>query len=189
MQQTSLKNSSPKLYSSLKRVYQQSDLHFVEEIYHKACLQDALLEENLTREDGVSYNPRPARIALILISEAKLLDPSTIAASILSCCSPAVLDVHFSEYQSVRNQALQAHFLLKEGFCETYPAEPHLISLALTLDKIRHLHMTSLNAQQIVNQCAETRRWLDTFKPIKEYERLIILINTAINRFLKLDAI
>ncbi len=78
-----LELSSPKLKGTLERLYPKNTALMLADAYMKAMSSGGAIEIDFTREEGVSFNPLPARVALIQLNEAKLDDPETLKTNIL----------------------------------------------------------------------------------------------------------
>ncbi len=75
--------SSPKLKGTLERIYPENVVLTLKDAYKMAMSSGGATEIDFKREEGVSFNPLPARVALIQLDEAKLDDPETLKTSIL----------------------------------------------------------------------------------------------------------
>ena len=91
------------------------------------------LELDLPREEGVSFNPRIARVVSLVIQECDVTDPAQLRIAVYSCVAndriSALPGDVASELASVRDAS------------SGRPAWIQGISLALMLDRVRHLHM------------------------------------------------
>ena len=98
------------------------------------------LEIDFVRPLEVSFNPRPARVGLILIAEGEVRSYSTLAAGVLATIGDrleALEALPLSE--SIRQLALNGIAPL----CTTKNPEAQLIYLSMLLDRARHLHQAS----------------------------------------------
>ncbi len=82
-----IRKHSPNLAGVVERLFDAKDLETIEVAFIKAIEQGGLEELDFTRESGVSYNPRPARIALILLNDAHIRDVEVITDAISGTCS------------------------------------------------------------------------------------------------------
>ena len=105
---------SPHLYGVASRTLDEP-IDKIGEALETAMKNAGAKEFDFEREEGVNYNPRPARVALILIKDAKVRSIKAIAAGIL-----ASVELPF-EVES------------KE--------EKDIIAVANWLDRARHLHL------------------------------------------------
>lgn len=89
-----LDNDSPQLLGLIKR-HLSTHLQILNDAYHLAWERGGCKEDNILREVGVSFNPRPARIATLLLSDGAIRDPDIIRRGLLTSvedcsCLPVV---------------------------------------------------------------------------------------------------
>jgi hypothetical protein len=94
------------------------------------------VEERLTREPEASFNPRPARVALLVMEEGSENHSLAIRAA-LWACSPG--NPEDPAVQRVVDDVRHGRF--HERVAAT-------IAAALLLDRVRHLHMTELEESE-----------------------------------------
>ncbi len=91
------------------------------------------LEPAVPREAGVSFNPRIARVVSLVMQECVSVDPALVRLAVYSCVGSDRIDDLpsdlTSELKSVREASLGG------------PSWAQGISLAIVLDRVRHLHM------------------------------------------------
>lgn len=141
-----VKKLSPHLHSVIQRVFRDAPhAHALLEVsFAHAVEKGGLTELDFTREEGVSFNPRPARVALILLSNAQVTDPEVIAAGMLASSDPLDDLKHLEVAERAR---VLAHAALEppEVIASIDPAirfEVAIVALALWLDRVRHLHQS-----------------------------------------------
>jgi hypothetical protein len=159
---------SPKVFQALARFLGPEELALVELDYTQAQALGGNSERGLMREEGVSFNPRLARIMSIIIRDLAVRDPLVIRAS-LYC---AVLDSGFGveQPQMARSAELdvpaELQSLVGDAAFSSPRAEASLtIRAVIALDTVRHLHQgsssteereaTLLYAQSLVRRLAE----------------------------------
>jgi hypothetical protein len=141
---------SPALAASLSAFFNGAELEFLFASYRLACEVSALNEDRVIRENGAAFNPRPARIAAILIKEGKIRDANTIAAAFLACGEPSKISgLQIADH--ILSLSKQAQHIIKNGAAvHNTSAEALTIAYAIILDGIRHLHMTNMtHAEQL----------------------------------------
>lgn len=159
---------SPKVFQALARFLGPEELALVELDYSQAQALGGNSERGLMREEGVSFNPRLARIVSIIIRDLAVRDLLVIRAS-LYC---AVLDAGFGveQPQMVRGPELdvpaELQSLVSDAALSSPTSEAALtIRGVIALDTVRHLHQgswsederetTLLYAESLVRRLAE----------------------------------
>lgn len=113
----------PALVILLERAFGEGCISLISGDYEFASKAGGNIEmHNLVREEGVSFRPRLARIMSLLLQEIPGVSLETARAAL---------------YAAARVQP--------PGHGAAYP-EAEAIALAIELDAVRHLHMTSLDA-------------------------------------------
>ena len=142
-----VKKRSPHLHSVIQRTFKGDGVahELIERCFSHAVECGGLQELDFVREEGVSFNPRPARVALILLNNAQVNDAEIVAAGILASSSP--LDELKRLDVSERSRVL-AHAAMGTP-AEVIAIEPVIrfdvavVALSLWLDRIRHLHQAA----------------------------------------------
>ncbi len=145
----SIKQYSPHLSFVLARAFPQEALVLFDDAFDAAVKANGMVEEDFEREEGASFNPRPARIALILINDGKVREVNTIASGIIFPSEQSIetnSNKHFSalpeKILEVRNRARD---LLQNP--ESYKANESqaaaTVVLASWLDRMRHLRIAT----------------------------------------------
>ena len=113
-----LSKDSPSLYSHLRRHFSPAELELGESIYSLCFNHSGPEFPEVSREPGMSFNPRPARVAEIILKEAGIKDIKLAYSAMLSL----VPENKRTDFQ---------------GIFQTSPA----VDLAIALDDLRHFHM------------------------------------------------
>lgn len=156
-----IQDSSQHLYQVLRRLFPANLLPLFHHVYDFAYSNGGSLEVDFLRLEGTSYNPRPARIALIMLKEASVCDPVAIAASILITiqaplkCPPS-LDLALDFADHLEDAKVLAHKATSYAdnitphsnqiFAKDISAQDKLtilIALSLWLDRFRHFHQAT----------------------------------------------
>lgn len=121
-----MREDAPALVTLLARAYGEGCIDLVSADYEQAALAGGNIELNgLVREEGVSFRPRLARIATLLMQEVPGLPLDTIRAAFYAAVPASGPVASTGEHQS-------------DAYAE---------QLAIQLDAIRHLHMTQLDPE------------------------------------------
>ncbi len=136
---------SPHLLGTLKRIFTPSDLVFIENTFMVAIECGGAGEIDFIRAENSSYNPRPARVALILIDQLQEKDSRVVTSALLATIPdlrreliPAtVID------EDILNLSLLSQLSPEELTAQQahLPAAASKIALAAWLDRIRHFHL------------------------------------------------
>ena len=148
-----LASESPQLFGTLTRVYAEhpAELAFGAKCFALALANSGRLEIDFQRSEGVSFNPRAARVALILMKDANEFSILALATTILSSIEtvaressppPPPLDLPM-----LREALLLTAFDTDNLRCEFLNSPESPVSRSATLavlcnhlDRLRHLH-------------------------------------------------
>ncbi len=138
-----IKNLSPNLYANLRRLINVDGAELLDYCFEMAIIHQGLEEIDFIREEGVSFNPRPARVALILINDAKIKDLQLISISFLANIKETSLEKLKDEKSNIPEEFFQdALHAQSPFFYKNLKKEIKMISLALQLDRARHRHLS-----------------------------------------------
>ena len=151
-----LKTDSPALFGELKRRFSIEEASRASVEYATCASKGGLNEGLIVRDPEVSFNPRPARICLILLKEVK--------------------EVSIGEILEV----LQVE-TLQQPALTTVPS----VKLALIIDELRHLHMTKLSPQEIRARIGELQKDLAGCHD-ETLARLKLISESAISNLLRM---
>lgn len=181
-----LKKDSPGLSALIDGLFSQEEQHYIHKAYSLAFRYGALNEGEVKRIEGASYNPRPARIAQILLTEGSIKECDVLITSILNCAEPIIFKeepndthIYYSNDTTIRS--------ILSGIPYKNIASP-LIAIVFShiLDKLRHLHMCNFDPIEYKKRLKQID---NIYYSIKESEkdliihsRLMQLIEAAITR-------
>ncbi len=137
---------APACHGLLKRTLNRDDLKIVEELFKQVAKEEGLENSFTRREIGVSFNPFPARIIQLLITEGGIRDKESILIALLSCCSSHPISNLSPELISASDKII--------SFLESTQELPILergereIAFCHILDRLRHLHMSTLSLNE-----------------------------------------
>ena len=117
--------SSPGVAALIRRHLGDAAVAVLSEAYDRAESLGGNLERGVIREEGVSFNPRMARVLTILLQDGEVRSLPLLRYSL----------------QLGANKPQRESSEVGEGFSD---AERALIAVAYALDRVRHLHMTTL---------------------------------------------
>lgn len=132
---------SPHLSVVLER--RSNSWHVLSESFRVAMEQGGRLEPDFEREAEASFNPRPARIALILLNDARVEDEQVLAAAVLAAAAMndpglACASALPQEVSMLARAALQS----PSGLLVGGNTSASLIACAVHLDRARHRHLS-----------------------------------------------
>ena len=138
-----LPDELPRVFITLRRFLSEKQYR---EIVREYCAVDELganIDRETIREDGVSFNPRVARILSILLRDAGCRDCAVLVSAIWSCIAYDItfkgIESHFLDVPSEYRASVDAVIGTPRQDSSTA-----CIRAALDLDRIRHLHISSL---------------------------------------------
>ena len=204
---------SPALESLLKRLFKGDMLTQLVDAFMLVWQAGGDSEGDIVRAEGVSFNPRLARLAQIVLldSRSKLLrasDPQdelqhaaelVVAVWLASLPNSQYRQLSFKISAQHRRTSIIAGLAreIASGDLTGGPIGPEgLVAAALILDRIRHLHMTPLTIEQRLKELTQLERTslellaLDHIQPIRD--KLLSAIskakNTGNKRYVPLSA-
>ena len=127
----------PGLVGSLGRLYGDDVVGAIAADYCTAADLGGNVEVGLSREEGVSFNPRIARIVSLVIQDSDRGDSHMLRVAVYSSIPDDKTDAVPPE---VRADVRAVHAASSES-----PSWIQGVQLALFLDKIRHLHMVAMS--------------------------------------------
>jgi hypothetical protein len=182
----SLLELSPALYSHLKRRV-PSKLADFEVAFNWIADRGGLEESFVNREKGVNFNPKPARICQILLTESAFEDNEILLAALFMAApigDPKDLSVQLSNtFSQAATLADTAQQVLNGS--APHSAAEYALALASALDEARHLHLTTLSAAQRCARAQDLARLLSFAAAFEGTERLCKLLQTALTRVMK----
>lgn len=154
-----LLTDSPKLWFLLHRTLDAAEIPEIVKSYQTSVLKGAAKEHPVIRSEGVSYNPKPARILDLLIREGGIKDVALLKSAL-------------------------------EEMCDELRTEPKkvapIVELAILLDKLRHLHMSSLTHEQQLSEAlmvqAKLENHLADFTENELYKKTVTILNKTLAR-------
>ena len=118
----------------------------LETAFGLAVMHGGLKELDFIRVEGSSYNPRPARIGLILLGDTGITDSTTLAAGFLAASEyPQRFSEPTNEIPANIHQLCQLSVAAPQVLLGEHNDNTAAISIALSLhlDRARHRHQAS----------------------------------------------
>ncbi len=175
-----LHSFAPGIESQFQRIFGDRSPEFLllTDIFNFSFNNGGNEDELVPREPGVSFNPKAARIAQQLITSADERSPLTLGAAMLFVAS-SELKNQAPQYERFAPivEATDAIFQ-----CRTESAAPEAIAIAQTaaLDDVRHLHLSTRNAEQRARLLDHARAMLALTSREKRYAKIPPLLTHAI---------
>ena len=129
-----IKQHSQSLDALLAKNFKQNDYKSLQDTFDFVIKNGGLEEIDFTREEGQSFNPRPARIAQIMIKDCSILSVEAIEASLLASIENSRSEISSQAIKIINSIHIE----------EKINQFSKALSLALILDRARHLHLSCL---------------------------------------------
>ena len=182
---------SPGVWNMLKGAFLEPELAQIWCAYAVAAKLGALDDKPVRRASGASFNPRPARLMHILLSEAAEKRAVVIAAAAFACvdittpCPPAYTGMREWDLGCLsRNYARSAFNSAEkaEACAGAQAAAAEAVACAYLLDELRHLHMTGLSREDRTAAMSRAESFLTNRSFPAQYARLSALTQQALDR-------
>ena len=135
-----IRAKSPHLAGSLEKILTPAQCSELDEVWNYVVQAGGMAEIGFEREPGVSYNPRPARVGLILLSNFEVTEVHVIAAGFLSCVDDSVA-YSGALAKDATKLAERSKHSIRELAAAPENDEVLLVALARHLDDVRHFHL------------------------------------------------
>ena len=141
-QNNMLRENAPKVFTALARFLCEQQRAQME-VDYCACVElGGNAEPGMVREEGVSFNPRLARVLSLLITDGGVRDLNTLRTALYAASPKALQDGAHRAPPALRE-------VIAAVWSDKYTAvEPTLIRGVIELDAIRHLHQTTYPAEE-----------------------------------------
>lgn len=185
MTKAALSIDSPKVFHALGRFLSVDELGVVEDDYQRARVRGGNVEPKISRDPGVSFNPRLARLLVILVNDLFIHDLSTLRAALYA----SVLYSGLGERSDARELAFEdvppelrpvVQGVLNGSRGDSIVS---LIRAVIALDSLRHLHQSlwTLDERESILTWAEQE--IDS----SEHERLPELLAKKVSHAITLQ--
>jgi hypothetical protein len=141
---TTLHEIAPKVFIRLERFLDQDMLATIMDDYRICAEHGGNLEPGMVREEGVSFNPRLARILLLLVADGRVHDSSVLRAALYAASlSDAALSTQ------LHNLCGALLGLVRDArSAAPQTAGGALIRGVIELDTVRHIHQTNFSSDE-----------------------------------------
>ena len=163
----------PGLVGSLGRLYGEAVVTQVAADYCAAADLGGNAEVGLSREEGVSFNPRIARIVSLVIQDCNRVEPHMLRVAVYSTLP--------REKMGAVPPAVQPDVLSVGSASQESPGWMQGIVLALELDRIRHLHMIAMSDDERMSYMKEVQNSPLLSVPSVTHENLRLKVIHAID--------
>lgn len=170
--------NSPKVFAALARFLSSDELALVAQEYSRADAHGGNHEVGLTREAGVSFNPRLARIISIIVHDLALRDLTTIRASLFCAVGAGRLAASIGAPQEIPPELQAIVCAVLTSAADNGAASA--IRGVIILDTVRHLHQTSLSLAERHDILADADQYLQRALVAEQYPRLATKLTAAI---------
>jgi hypothetical protein len=143
MTEYSLGRDSPKIFHALRRFLSTDELDLISKDYEYAATQGGNVEVQLTREEGVSFNPRMARLLVILVHDLQVQELSVLRSVLYTAITTSNILVRetapaVTPHALPEELALRVKLACEGGAGDDATAE--MLRGVIILDTVRHLH-------------------------------------------------
>jgi hypothetical protein len=140
-----LPDELPRVFITLRRFLSEKQYCEIVRQYRAVDKLGANIDRETVREDGVSFNPRVARILSILLTDAGCRDCTVLVSAIWSCLA---YDISYGRIR-IENDFLDVPSEYRASVDAVIgnlrqDSSTACIRAVLDLDRIRHLHISSL---------------------------------------------
>ena len=179
---------SPHLETVSNQIFCARDLVAFGLALEVAMQYGGAVELDFERPEGASYNPRPARVALILIKDAGIKKPSVIAAALLASldvdtfCKTDLSNKFEKDIIELASRSYENIVSLGREDSEI-SQQASLVAASHWFDRVRHLHQSpNLELRRTLYEA--TKPYIELTAPINP--RLSELLDAWYKRFERL---
>jgi hypothetical protein len=157
-----LRKSAPKIFTELARFLDQTQLDQLAEQYFECDRLGGNLELGMVREEGVSFNPRLARILKLLVADGGVREYLVLRAALFAACLSEPVDLEHLPGAAILQLSDELKSLVLAVWSPDL-SEPKaaLIRGVIELDTLRHLHQTVFSQEERVKRIQALERLLN----------------------------
>lgn len=157
-----LSEDSPAAHFLILRSFSIEAANKLSKIYSEIAQKGALKEPAIRRKPGVRFNPLPARIIHILLTETPCRDLDLIETALAACASKDL-------------NSIMALSRLPDNL---YQENPYLC--VFLLDALRHLHLNNELEEMHIEACLETFDKMNLAGIFSFWPRVNLLISNSL---------
>lgn len=148
-----LQQRAPKIFKALARFLDQTQLDQLAAEYFECDRLGGNVELGMVREEGVSFNPRLARLLSLLVTDGGVREFSLLRAALYAACLSESVELEQlpKELKSLISAVWRPDLSLSEAV---------LIRGVIELDTIRHLHQTAFSQPERIERIQALKRLL-----------------------------
>jgi len=142
-----IEKDAPGFLATLRKLLPASSIAILTDDFQQVCALGGADESEIQRAKDASFNPRPARVAMISIGDGHLTALPQIRLALWSC-----VPTPGTERLPDDLELQQKIASVRIGVLESRVADPVVatVILANRLDRLRHIHMTAAAHDEIV---------------------------------------
>ena len=167
-----LEEDSPSLAGFLGRYLPKEEADSLTDLYSLVADLGGLNDSPVTREEGVSFNPRPARLCHILNKELKVHSSELLGAAIIL----PLLHNNLSLEPLLGRWSREASLAELAYRGDRSSQEEEALYLAYWVDLLRHLHMSKVSREEREETLETRKKIIDAREKFTSNQRLIILV-------------
>ena len=179
-QAVNIRKYSGQLHKMLADLGPELNRPMVDFCFTTAIEHGGLTERDFVRPAESSYNPRPARVAYILIRDCGITDSETLAAGLLAAVCEATL-LPTENHPGVRRLAQQARLAPADLTALAGATAAKQIAVAVRLDRARHFHLSNPSRNELADFLRETEQYIPLAEEVAP--RVGMLLGTWFRRF------
>jgi len=183
LEDSSMELRSPKTYFYLKEVFSEVELEQIGKSFLNVIRIAGPEEATTIREPGVSFNPRPARLCEILCREG---DEKNLSAFIAVLAS-VVIDQRVAPEGFSPEETINAGAIINFPNIPETPNKPSLTKetielcfLCRSIDKLRHLHMSSMSKTEVKQQIESIKLAVTNLSQLAPDSKLRLMFQTSL---------
>lgn len=177
---------APGLLKTLQGMMREDVLERLGELFTVCLTANEQVEAPLKRIPEANFNPRPARLAHILIKELKEQSPQVIGAAFLVCSTERQITNLPSNFVSQHAQAVRLALLALDPHNFRNDPASERLALALRIDTLRHIHMQNTSMQEKKKLLAEFEDEGYCKASFAENSRLETILRETLSKLLRL---
>lgn len=175
-----LSTDSPALFAKLAPLLSQDALAQISQRYRALTEAFGFESAIVPRQEGVNFNPRPCRVLAILLEGRSALSVEEVFICWECCFADTVRPAASEPRRSELSEALLLRQKLRDGRLNELPSSLIQLALAVLLDDVRHLHVSTLPVVEQKMRLTQAEQAARSVKPSAPVHRLLAKLIHAI---------